>query len=742
MKNFIAKLKSANYKQLLVDHGEKGVFGVVGLFALSCLATTSWSRYDKTPEQFLVKVDEGKKNIQASAWTPERAKEYSAPRNISDEVQKLHSPIDVSRYEYTTHWYWPMYPQLDRVKSPRWLEPTNAIADAGRFIMVETPADNSSNLMTGVVEGADGKAKTGDAADDENAPRRAGDDTAPRAPGVGAPATGGLAPAGAGAKGAGRGGPGALSGAGVEGAYGGEGYGGIMGGGASPAANINARGVRFVAIRSLFPLKDQVDELVKAMHETPDKAATLIQFLDFEIERQVAVVGKSPWSGPWEKVDVQSALDILDRVDFDTELVDVAYTDPVFTMPLPRRVAGKWTKFASHPKIKQLDDLNAKVQEELMRKAVEEAEKQQKEDKTRPRGFAEKQHNARGIRNQMRGSNVMGGFGKEVGTSMMESGGYGSGPGDSNALMGAVNTMTNDFQRTNTLTMKYLLFRYFDFSIVPGNAYRYRMRLTLMNPNFKRPVEDLVDESVAAGETRQTPWSEPTTPVFIPDEQKVFLAKVQKGRADGTMPNAAIDVFQWFAEAGTYISAKLEPLQLGQHIAGSSKTEVLRPASETLKEETVSIYTGNVLTDIAAAPIVELDPTEHADLKVDAKKLKQIGTVDRALVVDRFGQLMTLDPKSAADEQADSQKSLSSERKPWEHLKGKEQAAAPGGGDFSRLAGSGGAADAGLNAGASSAMMGGGYGSGGTNPLKKNSKGSSKSGAKKAKGTGVENYAP
>ena len=79
------------------------------------------------------------------------------------------------------------------------------------------------------------------------------------------------------------------------------------------------------------------------------------------------------------------------------------------------------------------------------------------------------------------------------------------------------------------------------------------------------------------------------------------------------------------------------------------------------------------LADIVAAPFPELDPIEHADLKVDAKKLKNLGTVDKALLVDRYGQLVTLDPKSATEELSQSEQTIEKQRERWKQLKDKKQ---------------------------------------------------------------------
>ena len=737
MKNFAAKLKGLNYKQLVIDHGEKGLLGVFGLTVLVFLGGTSWSRYDKQPEDFVDKVVKGEAAIKASAWTDERKKEFQASRDIMEEVQKLHTPLEASRYEFSTHFFWPMYPQTKPGADPKLLAVLELIADVGKFIMVEQPVEQAQNLVAGAIgkaESADGKKIDSD--DDDNAPRRNGnDDTAPRV-GVGAPAAAGKPAAGSGAD------------AEMQMQMRGQMSGGMGSGSGIGQAVSNARGARFAAVRGVFPLKDQVEEFAKAIQLETNQAAELVEFLDFELQRQVALPDKAdPWSGKWEPVDLQAALDVIDRVDFDTELVDTAFTDAVFTMPLPRRVAGLWRKYASHPKIKDLSKDLAEAQAQLNQKMVEEMEARRLETPKQKGGFSGKVNDIRGMRNQMNSSSTGGSAGgssmssmiKQVnedvtsGTIMPFSGGMNMGSGSNSSFMGAVSMMGNQMQKTDARLSKYLLFRYLDFTVTPGNAYRYRVRLVLRNPNFKRPVEDLVDASVAEGEVRMTPWSEPTTPSVIPEEQKVFLTKVDRGRPEaGVAPTATLDVFQWFTDAGTNISVKLEKLQLGQFVGGRTKTEVLRPEA-SLKDEDIPVFTGSILADIAPAPIPELDAIEHADLKVDAKRLKQIGTVDKVLIVDRFGQLVALDPKVSEDDQKGWRKSVEDERRPWQHLKAQANALAAGrSSDLDRLTG-GGSSSAGSSSGDMMMQMMGGMG-GAQSPLKKSAGG--KASKKKQKGGG------
>ena len=730
MKNFLAKLKGLMNKQAAIDHGEKLFLGVVGLFVLICLAGTSWSRYDKQPKEFQDKVEAGERNIQASAFTKEKQDEYK-PREILQDVQTLQSSLEPGRYDYQTNWFWPMYPTAIKITEPKWLAPIQPIADFGKAVIVELPPDQAQPPASAVeIETASTGKKAASDDDDEFAVKGKTTDPTGRSSGpASAPAAGGLND---GLPVNGRSSSGSAyqnmlsGGSGMEGASSG-----------TSTSRVNARGNRFVSVRAVFPLGDQLDELVKAMHEQKQKVAGSVNFLDFEVERQVALPGNLPWSGAWEKVDLQATLDLLDRIEFDTDLVDPAFTDNVFTMPLPRRVIGRWkgkvTDWASHPLIKTLTDEQAEIQAQLNARLVEEAAARKSDDKFGKKGFATKVHDARGLRSQAMGSGQMNSMMTDMSKLYSSGEATSFNPSFSGAgmqdLAGGMAGFSDQVTRNGDGRMsKYLLFRYFDFQVTPGNAYRYRVRLTLLNPNFKRPVEELVDESIAAGEVRVTPWSEPTQHVFVPEEQRMFLTKADKPRPDTGLPSANIDVYQWFSEAGTTIAAKVDKLQLGQFIGGLCKeTEVYRPASETLNKEEVPVFTGSLLTDVAPAPVTAgFDLAEHADLKLDDKKLKQWATADKALVVDRYGQLAILDTKSSTDERALAESVVEKERSGIRARMSARPAAGPTAGDLS----SGPSSGAGMYPGGMEGMM---PGAGGGNSLKKGAKLPT---AKKATGKG------
>ncbi len=737
MKNFLAKIKGTNYKQAAIDHGEKLLLSVIGLFVLTQLGFTDWRRYDKQPKEFQDKVEAGERNIQNSTFTLEEQNKYK-PAEIMQAVQTLQSPLEPGRYQYSTDWFWPMYPTAIKISEPKWLAPIQTIADFGKAVIVELPPpEQSQPQVATAIDGSEAAKKLASDDDDEFAIKGTTNNATVRG-GAGA----GDVAAATINDGAGVAGP--VASASSYKNMAGGGVGGMnpmMGKSAQSAPTLNTRGNRFVAVRAIFPLGDQLDELVKTMHEQKQQAAGRVNFLDFEVERQVAQAGDKTWSGPWEKVDLQATLDLLDRIEFDADLVDPVYTDSVFTMPLPRRVIGKWNKWASHPLIKTLTDAQAELQAQLNDRLVDEAAKKKVEDKTAKKGFASKIHDVRGLRSHF--SSQMPGMSSDMSSQMKQPGGMQSfNPSFSSAggmeeLGGAMNSLTEQMDRTGNGRMsKYLLFRYFDFQVTPGNAYRYRVRLTLLNPNFKRAVEELVDESIAAGEIRVTPWSEPTPHVFVPEDQRIFLTKAEKSRSTDTgLPSANIDVYQWFSEAGTTIAAKVDKLQLGQFIGGRCpKTEVYRPANDTLKEEEVPVFTGSLLADVAAAPTTAgFDPAEHADLKLDDKKLKQLTTADKALIVDRYGQLAILDTKTATDERSVAEGIVENERRgirarlkdrPAEDKAGGDMKGLMGGSDPNSMMGSGGM------------MM---SGMGGGNSLKKDKKSSA---TKKAPAKGKSKSAP
>ena len=74
-----------------------------------------------------------------------------------------------------------------------------------------------------------------------------------------------------------------------------------------------------------------------------------------------------------------------------------------------------------------------------------------------------------------------------------------------------------------------MLFRYLDFDVNPGEAYRYRVKLEFANPNYLVSTDQVKEASVAENETRTTAWSEPSAPVVVKADTNTFLADIEPG---------------------------------------------------------------------------------------------------------------------------------------------------------------------------------------------------------------------
>jgi hypothetical protein len=690
------------FKALIIEHGEKFILGLAGLFVLIAIGTTQWSTYEKKPEEFSQKIDAGKSAFAGSTW-PETEKETFVAPDLGDQVARLIQGLEPSlTYEYSTKWIRGITKAREKVAEPDYQGIEDLVADAGRILVELNPEKDEATGASGVgvrVATADELADPASATSGLNVvgPRVEGPRiTGPR-PGnaAGGPsfpgATSSEANDGQGSQAANNdysGYSGAEMYAGAEGSYGGV------------KRNVEARGTRFASVRGIFRMKQQVEKVQRALRlDTPQEAYQEVRFWDFELQRQTALAGSNPWPNEWEDVDIDVAVKLLERVEFDVDVVDEQYRDAVFTMPLPYRVTGSWATasgpngiLASHPQIKRLLTEKEQLDQETRAKAILKAAEREKmiKEATGGGGFKRVQMDTRSMRGNMMGNDsAMSAYNESYNELQMEadpeydssssSSGY---PGRSMGRMDVV------------ATPELMLFRFLDFSVVPGNAYRYRVRLKLLNPNFDRDPGELQDFASREGKFRFTPWSEVSTPALIEDENEVYVAKVDDRRG------VSMDAYQWMSETGTYVHGPFEGMQRADRIAswtreipskrrgsepelkGGVTTEVLRPSAGTFMEEQIDFVTPNTLVDYSRETL--LDPEQHPDLELATKKLPN--AYQEVVIVNRFGDLVRLDTVSTATAHERAQNSMKEQGEVWAHLK--RAAVAPGtAGDISELLG-------------------------------------------------------
>ncbi len=677
-----------NFKALAIDHVEKVVFGILALVALLAILGTQWTPYQGTPREITEKVSKGRQVWKTNVWPEEEQKEFvitqeSAPANlVYDRIYRELSPASV---EMSGRMVVDIRGRDEPVREPELVAVQNPIVSSGRVfleILSETPATTTDPNMPAT------PVKTPPAADD-NVP----DEFRQRQN----------------VAGMGRGGEGAsldytaameipvgMEGMGMEGMAGMEGTG--------PTLNLNGQGYHFVSVRGVFPLRDQILKYADAIHRNFHQAASIFDILDFELERQVAQLEGEPWTGPWEKVDLQAAYDILDKAaGFDAEVLNSTVTNAVITMPLPMRITGEWRRQATHPQIEkfELTDSQIAMETEMQRKLLQEAAAQKKQMDsavTRRGGFARSVIDSRQLEADMLGTNMYsnvpgfdmgGGMGGMAGP-MGGAGGTGTRNTRQGAQVNPLDKLVADMAKGATNRAdeekrirewiqsrvsaegELLLFRYLDFNVEPGRTYRYRIRLVLRNPNFGRRLQDAGGVAhVVEGESRATPWSQVTQPIYVEEDIKYFVTDIRE-QSGKVFPTAKFDIFEWNPSFGTFINSLLE-VRMGQPLSDEVQTVVIDPAKGKNEEQKYRFSAKDYFVD--AIPEIRMDDALHEKID-DGTAIKlppglrgKLPLAPQTLVAKSSDELVYLSPAVSQQEHSVQKNYMELQKKQFEYLK-------------------------------------------------------------------------
>ncbi len=665
------KLKNIDFKGLFINHGEKIGMGLVMLIVLTVLATTSWSRTDKTPEQLktLVTTASDKITSPQNKWPATKAEQFALV-NFNGQAQEVLAGVSTSKYEFTTPMFWPLYRKKEKAREPDLLAPLYLIADGGQCVL------QVNTLNKGMMDPENAMAAgTGTATTTTTEPT---DSTLK--PVAGNPTTAGPTAGAAGAHGGS--GPTAAAALGIRpaqppqsgprrplGPSGGHGSAPpeMAGPGMQQMASsgIEARGKRFIAVRAIVPIKEQIERVMKALNLSYAEASSMVAYTDFVLQRQTAVPGPNPWPSDdkWETVNIETALEVLaESADFDPDPVPSDLQDAVFTMPLPYRLLRYWGDLATHPNIKQFRLSEEEMQREmkLQAKLLEEAEKlnAQVPQGARPGGFLRPGANG-AVVNDMR-QLARSAVSSSEGNSMMSSMASYMNEGAGGPRMAAT-----DIKNRLTASGRLYLFRYFDFDVEPGMAYRYRLQLKLKNPNFGRPHEEVEHESVRTGEVRETGFSNISNVATVPQSVQYFVKDVDRGKKATT----TISIFEWHSELGTMLADTIDKLAVGNFIGAKKKSLVLDPATPSFEEKDVTFETNDMLVDTASDIEVAVD--FHPDLKLKAERSKsaRVGAPAEVLVLTNYGDLKKLDSGSEVRTEQQLKQSVEEERKGYQYLK-------------------------------------------------------------------------
>lgn len=90
--------------------------------------------------------------------------------------------------------------------------------------------------------------------------------------------------------------------------------------------------------------------------------------------------------------------------------------------------------------------------------------------------------------------------------------------------------------------IKHQLFRFFDFDVEAGKRYRYRVKLVLLNPNYKLNPRYVERIEVTESPWLETEWSDPTDPVVVPRDARLVAGPVKAPPAPWYEPSASVVV--------------------------------------------------------------------------------------------------------------------------------------------------------------------------------------------------------
>jgi hypothetical protein len=699
-----------NIKELVVNHFEKGIFAVVALVALALLAGTRWAPYGHYPTEITRAVNEAEQKVAGNTWSEaaEEKQKFVVPEEKTVEFlvrSNIGRQIDPTPYEFDVSFVRGMYDITKPITEPEFVGVGELIADAGRFYMalpVTKPTD-ASTAKDPAIAAADTPEEDPEAdIPDEFKTRKS------------------ITGAGAGGLGSGGGGYG-LSMGGYDG-YGAEytdpnygmedpammaGYedyamgadmysGGGMGMGGVATPTMEGRGLRYVAVRGIIPLREQIRKYMKSMHVGFSQASNLYEIIEFELERKKMQPGDDPWGGAWEPVDINIAIDTLNEaLSHDPEVVPGAITDSAVTMPLPGRVMGQWQTKATHPRLEDFtlspEEMEKELEFNLMLLQQYEEQQETEPEVVQKGGFAGVVVDSRTMQ--------MGTMNMGYGDSMMEEYDYGmDGDMGMGGMMDGINyaptskaklspqakqflddlkkkagnnpderkkAMLEFVEERITAQGELLLFRYFDFDVEPGATYKYKTRLVVRNPNYGLPIAQVAGLAhIVEGQTRYSDWSKETPPATVPLDVDYFVNKIDE--KSGGFAEATMAVFQWNPEYGTTIHSSLQ-VGYGQEIGGPKNTLVLDPAQNSFEVELYKFHTGDVLVDALAED--KIRAPDHPDLELPRSARGSLGVSGQVLISQGNGELAVIDRLSRMSAFQTRRQYLEYEQAPYEDIK-------------------------------------------------------------------------
>ena len=402
--------------------------------------------------------------------------------------------------------------------------------------------------------------------------------------------------------------------------------GGGMGG---EAGKVDGR--QWITVTGSIPVRRQLaDYMAKFSNaQYTDNLRDQPKYIYYELERGVA---SDDGEVKWTRIDLIKSMKRENNnwVGVGMEQVDMSYFAPLdpnyppmamSCPPMVNRFYGE--EIANLPNIPiRSDELmeQASTEMELRNKLTEKMQNISRDEILKRSPYE-------GSNMMMGGGDMMGGMGGPgMGMGSEMGGGMGNAQTGSQQWMINRNTGMIGANQMNVAPVDYYLFRFFDFDVEKGKTYYYRVKLILANPNYNIDENFVEDPKTTKVTMVESEFSDPSNPVSLGRDARVFAEQVEAPNKPGDDPKATLASIYFDMDSAT------ESLVKGQKVVRGQVANFVRQTHKPLETRTATTM-----------GMGSMDPMGGMDPSMMGKSKKKKGAGKDTKTVDHISDVCVLD---------------------------------------------------------------------------------------------------
>ena len=202
--------------------------------------------------------------------------------------------------------------------------------------------------------------------------------------------------------------------------------------------------------------------------------------------------------------------------------------------------------------------------------------------------------------------------------------------------------------------VEYRLFRFIDMAVLPGHSYRYRVTVLCWNPNLNVPSRHLAEADLAKKTTLESPASDATAAVVVPDGKRMLVQPLKKPDLKRLKPGmVAVELLGQKPQGGA-LSLRFLIMEVG----GVANVEPLLNKAGDPRSKGEELITDRVLLDVrgrledrtetrTGRPTPPPEPVEMIFLRPDGT-FEFASSASSQPDIDRYLPTLTDDPSDPA----------------------------------------------------------------------------------------------